>query len=366
MRTPILSIVGLSCCLATFVAVGADVTSTGPYKPDSRADFLKLIDRPRVPLAPETTAAAVSNGLAEIRFSYAVESTQRVPGIVIKSTHATGRRSAVILLHGTGGSKADELPLLRRVAGLGFVGVAIDGRYHGERALGGNSNKAYQEAILQAWHDQKQHPFFYDTVWDVMRLVDYLVTRDDVDASRIGLYGVSKGGIETYLTAAVDPRIAVAVPAIGLESFRWATENNSWQSRIETIQTAFDAAAVAAGVQSPDGAFVRAFYDRVAPGLDGEFDGPAMAPLIAPRPFLTINGERDPRTPLPGLKLATDAAQAAYHAANADDHFVIRIQANTAHRVNPDSEQAAVDWFVKWLKPEPLTEASMPANGIAR
>ena len=41
-----------------------------------------------------------------------------------------------------------------------------------------------------------------------MRLVDYLATRDDVDARRIGLTGISKGGIETYFTAAVDKRIA--------------------------------------------------------------------------------------------------------------------------------------------------------------
>jgi len=52
--------------------------------------------------------------------------------------------------------------------------------------------------------------FFYDTVWDVMRLVDYLETRADVDTNRIGLTGISKGGIETCFTAAVDKRIAVA------------------------------------------------------------------------------------------------------------------------------------------------------------
>ncbi|MGA2233682.1 MAG: alpha/beta hydrolase, partial [Tepidisphaeraceae bacterium] len=193
--------------------------------------------------------------------------------------------------------------------------------------------------------------FFFDTVWDVSRLIDYLQTRDDVDAKRIGLYGVSKGGIETYLTAAVDTRVAVAVPCIGLESFRWADENDSWHSRIGTIQTAFDAAAKEAGVAKPDGDFLHQFYSRVAPGIDGEFDGPSMAPLIAPRPLMTINGEIDPRTPLPGLKLCTDAAAAAYRAAGVEDHFLVRIQPKTAHHVNPDSQAAAVDWFVKWLKP---------------
>ena len=44
-----------------------------------------------------------------------------------------------------------------------------------------------------------------------MRLIDYLETRDDIDPRRIGLMGFSKGGIETYLAAAADPRVAVAV-----------------------------------------------------------------------------------------------------------------------------------------------------------
>ena len=75
---------------------------------------------------------------------------------------------------------------------------------------------------------------------------------------------------------------------------------------------------------------MRKFYAVVAPGIDREFDGPAMAPLIAPRALLAVIGDSDPRTPPPSLKLATDAAQAAYHAAGADDHFAVRIQKNRA------------------------------------
>src|SRR6185436_13942171 len=136
----------------------------------------------------------------------------------------------------------------------------------------------YQAAIAQAWRDQggqKSHPFFFDTVWDEMRLIDVLSERDDVDPARIGLYGVSKGGIETYLTAAVDPRVAVAVPCIGVQSFRWAIDNDSWQSRAGTFQIALNSAAKDAGAQV-DAAFLRKFYDRVAPGVYSDFDGPAM------------------------------------------------------------------------------------------
>ncbi len=330
-------------------------------EPNIRADFLKLIDRPRVPLAPEVKELPGNNLLTEFHFSIAADAEQRVPGLLVKRRESpdenSSRRPVVIALHGTGGTKSDERPLLRRLAEKGFIAVAIDGRYHGERTKAGKGSAEYQDAIVKAWRDgqtpspQLSHPFYFDTAWDVMRLVDYLESRDDVDPKRIGLFGVSKGGIETYLTAAVDPRIAAAVPCIGLQSFHWAEDHDAWQSRVGTIQKAFDAAAKEAGVTKPDGEFVREFYHRVAAGLDGEFDGPSMAPLIAPRPLLAINGDSDARTPLPGLKLCTDAAAAAYKSAGAEDRFVVRIQEHTGHKVNPDSQDAAIEWFVKWLQP---------------
>lgn len=318
---------------------------------DTRADFLKVIERPRVPLAPRVEEWPATNGIAQTHFSFASGAEQRVPGVLLKATNSPGRRPAVIALHGTGGSKQSLLRLLRDLAGKGFIALAIDAPHHGERTRAGNGSVAYQEAIIRAWREPREHPFYYDTVRDVMRLVDYLETRKDVDPKRIGLIGFSKGGIEAYLAAAVDTRIAVAVPCIGVQGFRWALENNVWQSRIGTIQAAFDTAAKESGVTAPDTAFVKKFYDRVAPGICAEFDGPLMLPLIAPRPLLVINGDSDDRTPLPGLKECADAAQKAYRAAGVEDRFVVRIQEKTGHKVTPESERAAIEWFVRWLKP---------------
>ncbi|MBL9199975.1 MAG: acetylxylan esterase [Opitutaceae bacterium] len=338
--------------LLPLVALAFAATSTASAS-DTRAAFLKLLDRPRVPLAAEVSAPVAKNDLAEIAFSFSADATNRVPGLLVKTTASSGRRPTVIVIHGTGGNKEGQRTLMSELARDGFVAVAIDGRHHGARAASGKDAKSkdYVAAIGRRFTTGRELPFFYDTVWDVMRLIDYLETRDDIDARRMGAIGFSKGGIELYLAAAVDPRIAVAVPCIGVQSFRWATENNSWQSRIGTVQAAFDAAAKQSGVTQPDGAFVHAFYARVAPGLDREFDGPAMLPLIAPRPLLAINGEIDPRTPMPGLQLCADAARAAYRAAGAEEKFVLRIQPNTAHKVNPDSLVAARAWFKRWLNP---------------
>lgn len=329
----------------------------------TRAAFLQLIARPSVPLAAELAPADEKNGQLHIAFSYAADADQRVPAMLVKPAPATRssaaatptspRRPVVISLHGTGGHKEGQVKLLTQFASAGFIGVSIDARYHGARAKTPKTTVDYTDAILRAYRAEKttEHPFYYDTVRDVMRLIDYLVTRDDVDPARIGVIGFSKGGTEAYLAAAADPRIAATVACIGLQNFRWALDHDSWQSRIGTIQLAVNAAAQDAGVTTIDAAFIRRFYDRTNPGIYGRFDGPAMVPLIAPRPFLAINGDSDPRTPVPGLELCATAARAAYRAAGAEENFSLTIQPKTGHKVNPESLVAAREWLAKQLRP---------------
>ena len=353
-------VLGVLLCGKLSIAGAAEQDQT-------RQQFLAMIDRPRVPLTARVEQHPSTNpaDAAVIHFSYATDAEHRVPGIqLFPPKPPKGRMPVVIVLHGTGGTKESELPLMRELASAGFLAVAIDGPHHGERTQAKKGAAEYNQAIFRTWQENGgngpttslalyEHPFYYDTVWDVMRLVDYLDEDPAADPARIGLIGISKGGIETYLTAAVDPRIAVAIPCIGVQSFRWALDNNDWQGRIGTIQSAFDDAAKAAGVPNPDSKFAQAFYDRVVPGIADRFDGPAMLPLIAPRPLMVINGDSDTHTPLPGVKLATDAAAQAYQAAGASDHFVVRIEEKTAHKVTAESQHTAVEWFVRWLKPKP-------------
>lgn len=340
---------GFATLAAVILALGCNpLPAADPA--DTRAAFLKLLDRPRVELAPEVKPPTGTNGLRTIQFSFAAEAEIRVPGVLLKRAEAQGRRPVVIVLHGTGANKESQLPLLTDLAKRGFLAVAIDGRHHGARTKAGSGSAEYHEAILNAWFGSRKLPFLYDTAWDVMRLVDYLGTRDDVDAARIGLIGFSKGGMEGYLAAAADPRIAVVVPCIGVQSFKWALDNESWRSRVETFKPAIETAAKDEG-ETVNAAFVRRFYDRVVPGIYGQFDGPAMLPLIAPRPLLVINGDADPRTPLPGVNECLAAARTAYRAADAEPKLQVILQPQTGHKVTVEARQAAMDWFVKWLRP---------------
>jgi dienelactone hydrolase len=332
-------------------AVGAGNAATqsiGVSSQETRDALLKMIDRPKVDLAAEVDTTIDVGDLKQMHFTYASEARVRVPGLVLAKPEILSdgkRHPVVIVMHGTGGSKTAELDRLKVFAHAGFVAVAIDGRFHGERG----TLKDYNAAIAKAYVDGKSHPLYFDTVWDAMRLMDYLQTRPEVDSKKIGLMGLSKGGIETWLTAAIDPRVAVAVPCISAQSFAWGLANDRWHHRIGTVQAGFDLAAKSEGLEKPDAAFVKKFYDRLIPGIDGQFDCPQMLPLIAPRPLLVISGEKDPINPIEGVRLCEQSATKAYTDAGAADRFKLLVEPGAAHAVTKEADAEAVAWFEKWL-----------------
>ena len=57
-------------------------------------------------------------------------------------------------------------------------------------------------------------------VWDVMRTLDYIATRPELDASRVGCMGISGGGTVTVFATALEPRLRVALVSGYLNTFR--------------------------------------------------------------------------------------------------------------------------------------------------
>jgi dienelactone hydrolase len=351
---------------AVLVAVGlrpplanAQEKTLPPEK--ARAALLKLLDRPKVP--PDVEKGTSTDGkFVTQKWSFASEkkadgTIERVPVLQISPAGAKKKLPAMIVLHGTGGSKDGMRGLLEEFAQNGIIGIAIDARYHGERKNAGKGSSAYVEAITKAWKapaDKMEHPFYYDTVWDLWRLLDVLETRDDIDPKRIGMLGISMGGIQTWLAASVDDRVAVAVPLIGVQSFKWSLENDKWQGRANTIKGAHEAAAKDLGEPMVNKKVCRELWSKVIPGILDDFDCPNLLPLFAlgksPRPLFIANGDLDGNCPVEGAKIAIKAAEDAFAKAGAKEKLVVRVNAGVGHKVTDEDRKEAIAFCVKWLK----------------
>ena len=334
-----------------------------PAPVEVRAQFLKMLDRPRVEPNPQKVVAEtkdVPEGCIEEHVSIAVDrladgSIERTTLLIVRPRDTSKTYPAVILLHGTGGNREGMRSWADDLARRGIIGVAIDGRHHGSRAKGTITSpiSAYHDAILRAWKASpdgpKTFPFYFDTCWDIWRTIDYLQTRDEIDPARIGLFGISKGGIETWLAGAADERVKVAVPAISVQSFRWSLDNDAWQGRAKTIAVPHEIAARARGETKVTRETCLALWSKIIPGILDRFDCPSMLRLYAGRPLLIVNGDIDPNCPLGGAKIAFASAQAAFKAANASDKLKIDVAKNSGHTITDGQKALILDWFGKWL-----------------
>ena len=320
------------------------------------SDFTTMLQRPATPFRPSFQVTRTDSVVIEKGFIYS-EANEKIPILIYKPVHIQLKSFPVVIcLHGTGGNKSqgDIKRFLYKFSTMGIMGIAIDARYHGERLTDSlKAKNGYVGAITRAWQNtdtsHQEHPFYFDTVYDLWRLTDYLITRPDVQINRIGMTGISMGGIETWMAASVDKRIKVAVPMIGVQSFKWSLENDKWQGRVGTIREAHVQAAKDLGDTSINQQNILKFWNKVVPGITGEFDCPSMIRLFAPRPLLILNSEKDMNCPLPGATIAFKAATDAYESAHATDKLKIYVAPNTPHRVTPEHEQMMFDWFARWL-----------------
>ncbi|KAF5456507.1 hypothetical protein F2P56_025979 [Juglans regia] len=272
----------------------------------------------------------------------------RLPVLILSMKESNPqRRPAVVFLHSTHKCKEWLRPLLEAYASRGYIAIAIDSRYHGERA---SSKTTYQDALISSWKKGDSMPFIFDTVWDLIKLADYLTQREDIDPARIGITGESLGGMHAWYGAVADTRYAVVAPIIGVQGFRWAIENDKWHGRVDSIKPVFEEARIDLGKNEIDKEVVEKVWDRIAPGLASHFDLHHTILAIAPRPLLIVNGAEDPRCPLPGLKIPESRACKVYEEAHCLDKFKLIAQPGIGHQMTPLMVKEACDWLDRFLK----------------
>ncbi|MGV3723818.1 MAG: alpha/beta hydrolase family protein [Actinomycetota bacterium] len=338
-EAPMLRCAAIALTFLAAAAATADAAQT-------RTEFLALVRPKSAPLRSTVERLAPTGDLIREKVYFQSEPGQRVAMLVVRPKNASRRRPAVLALHGTRGRKEGMEPWLTELAGRGFVACATDARWHGELAQGD-----YEDAIIESYRTGKGHPWLYETVTDTIRALDYLQTRTDVDGERIGMIGISMGGMNTWLTAAADPRVKVAVPCIGVTSFGYQLEKSQHGPRCATLPRFHQAVAKSLGEPTVTARVARKAWSKVLPGIADRFDCPRMLEAIAPRPLLILNGEDDDRCPLEGVRQCYAAANAAYKKAGAADRLKLIVAPDTGHRVTDAQQTAALDWFVRWLRP---------------
>uniref|UniRef100_A0A0D6R046 Peptidase S9 prolyl oligopeptidase catalytic domain-containing protein n=1 Tax=Araucaria cunninghamii TaxID=56994 RepID=A0A0D6R046_ARACU len=314
------------------------------YQADTSLEFSKAMAA-----CPRKDVPNLEEALEEENLYLTTEAGEqgRLPVLILKLKDSNLKeRPAVVCLHSSYKCKEWLRPLLEAYASRGYIAVAVDSRYHGERAT---YKTAYSDALVSAWKTGQSMPFIFDTVWDLLKLMDYLSTREDINPSCIGITGESLGGMHAWFAAVADPRYAVVVPIIGVQGFGWAVENNRWHARVASIKNVFEEAKSDLGKSSIDAEVVQIVWDRIAPGLRDKFDAPATIPSIVPRPLLILNGEKDPRCPVEGLEESISRATEVYSKANASDKFKFIAESGVGHCMTPFMVKEASDWIDKYL-----------------
>lgn len=292
--------------------------------PITRSRFSELLGFEEKPIA--LLASTI-----ESRDDYIVEhlrfriGTEEVRGILTRPAEVTGRLPAILYGHSHGGGYAigaRELldgreylvgPLGPVFARAGYVTLSIDMPIFGERATVSESFVA--KALL--WHGKS---LFGEMLSDHAAALTYLASRDDVDASRIGAFGLSMGCVLSYWLAALDERIAAVAHLCCFADFRTMIE---------------------LGAHDGHGIYL------TVPGLLREADGGTIAALIAPRPQLVCVGEADHLSPPLAVQRAWAELEPAYAAM--PENLQLVSEPGVGHQETPAMREAVLAFFGRWL-----------------
>jgi dienelactone hydrolase len=206
----------------------------------------------------------------------------------------------------------------------GYVCLVIDTLQLGE--IEGLHHGTYREG--QWWWNSRGYTPAGVEAWFGIRALDYLCSRPEVDKDRIGMTGRSGGGSYTWTVAALDERVKVAAPVAG----------------ITDLQN-----------QVVDGA-VEGHCDCMFFVNTHRWDFPQVAALIAPRPLLIANSDKDTIFPLDGVVRVYNQARRIYQLHSATNHLGLLIT-DGPHADTQDLQLPVFRWFNRFLKQQdPLIE----------
>jgi hypothetical protein len=283
----------------------------------------------RTPLRPRVTGT-LDQG------SYAVEKVvfESMPGLLVTANlylprNRKGPVPCVLYLCGHQihplGAKTQYQERFLWYPAHGYACLAVDslqcgevqGLHHGTHTLG-----------WWSWVSLGYTPAGVE-VWNGMRALDYLAERPEVDPARIGVTGVSGGGVMTWYLAALDERVRAAAPSSSAYTV-------GSQARRRLVPFQCDCT----------------FYLNVH-----RLDFPEAGALIAPRPLLILGGRGDRIFPPEGYRAVHQSVGRIYALYGLDrpkETGRIRLaECNDGHADSAESLREVRAWMGRWIGEAP-------------
>jgi len=170
------------------------------------------------------------------------------------------------------------------------------------------------------WHSAGYTPAGVET-WNAIRAIDYLVSRPEVDADRIGATGISGGGIGTFWIAAADDRVKAAAPVSGMGDLTFYAGED--------------------GISRHCDCFF--FYNRA------RWNWTTVCSLVCPRPLLFVNSDNDVYFPMANNERIIARLERLYSLFGASD-MVDAVISVGGHGYRTDVRRAAYEFFNRHLK----------------
>ncbi|HZL44092.1 MAG TPA: alpha/beta hydrolase family protein [Verrucomicrobiae bacterium] len=301
-----------------------------------RAELWELMGTlPPRPRKPEVRVLSRQNkeGFTLEKFEFDNGAGSIVPGYLLLPTNVLSRSPAVLYCHWHGGEYEvgkEELfqskhtpeapgPALAR---RGYVVLAIDSYCFGERngaGPGGSKEKGSQGEQTAT----KFNLWVGRTLWgmilrDDLMALDYLESRPEVDPNRIGVMGMSMGATRAWWLMALEDRLKTGVAICCLTRY----QNLIGQGLLQA----------------------HSIYYYV-PNVLRHFDTEAIVALIAPRPVLFLDGDRDSTSPVEGIRAIESAVGPVYRLYGEEGRFQSVIYPNQGHLYTPTMWARSLEWL---------------------
>jgi dienelactone hydrolase len=253
------------------------------------------------------------------KVTYEVLPDVLVPAHLYVPENINGRAPAILFYPGHWWADSKMRPDFQAfcitMARLGFMVLSWDPFGQGERGVSSRDHRRIETLLVGI---SQQGLAEYET----QCAIRYLLSRREVDPKRLGITGASGGGYNTWITSALDDRIAVAVPVVGTSEF------------YEQIH-----------VTRPLDWYRAAEHCHFVPGLIKYANNHELLAMAAPRPLMIIAASKDQSFPIAGVKQVYEYGRALYDS----DRIGFYEDTVEGHGYQIRKREAAYGWFLRWL-----------------